>query len=123
MKINKNDIMKNAWNLFKRNFNESFSECLKASWKLSKRIVELNNIVNTEKAIEIVNSKENLRWRFRDAGLAVKNNSGKLDYVGGAIFTVEAPKIWNKNGLARMYFTKKLDGVVLDNNYYTEVRI
>ena len=123
MKINKNDIMKNAWNLFKRNFNESFSECLKASWKLSKRIVELNNIVNTEKAIEIVNSKENLRWRFRDAELAVKNNSGKLDYVGDAVFTVEAPKLWNKNGLARMYFTKKLDGVVLDNNYYTEVRI
>ena len=119
----KKEVMKNAWNLFKRNFNESFSECLKASWKLSKRIVELNNIVNTEKAIEIVNSKENLRWRFRDAGLAVKNNSGKLDYVGGAIFTVENTKIWGKNKIARIYFTKKLDNVIVDNDYYTEVRI
>ena len=119
----KKEVMRNAWNLFKKKFSESFSECLKASWKLSKRMVELNNITDIEKATEIVNSKEALRWRFRDAELAVKNSDRRLDYVGNAVFTVENTKIWGKNKIARIYFTKKLDNVIVDNDYYTEVRI
>ena len=123
MKISKREVMKNAWKLFKKNFSQSFSDCLKASWNLNKRIQKFDNRTNINEATEIVNSKQNLRNRFQDANLAVKNNERKLDYTGKAMFTVENAKIWAVKNIARIYFAEYLDSVIAVENAYIETRI
>lgn len=59
MKYNKSEIMKNAWNLFKRFQNWadplSFSECLRRAWNAAKQFIENTKKLMSNGCMKIIN--------------------------------------------------------------------
>ena len=122
--MNKKDAFKMAWVLYRKGFAVMFADCLKAAWKLVKRINFNNNRVDIERATEIVNDNQANRNKFRDAGLAVKNDSTrKLDYKGEGRITFDNYKVWAVADIARVYFERFLDGVRYETGAIIQVRI
>lgn len=113
------EIMKRAWELFRKGFNKVFGRCLKASWELYKK--ETATLKEETLSQETLNSmmKNDRNFRRKANG---SNLSSNIIYKGeGKVFYTNR-KLWVKEGIARIYATETIDDISLDQTYI-QVRI
>lgn len=108
----KREVMTKAWELFKKGFKGTFSECLKAAWNLVKRIRVVTTLQQEELNIMMKNDK-NFRHRANKSNL-----SSNVIYHGEGKVYFSNFKFWIKSGIARIYADKMIDGIIIKNTYF-----
>lgn len=113
------EIMKRAWELFRKGFNKVFARCLKASWELYKK--ETATLKEETLSQETLNSmmKNDRNFRRKANG---SNLSSNIIYKGEGKVYYNNFKLWIKEGICRLYADKNIDNVSLDQTYI-QVRI
>lgn len=114
----KSKVFKMMWELIKKaNLNKS--EALKKAWETVKEISK-KEYKSFEEAEEFFYDRNNKRMRSNFETKVVYYGKAKTEeYCGKGSFSTSDWKIWAKFGKIRLYFNKKLDGVVIENNYIT----
>lgn len=111
----KREVMKKAWEIFKKGFKANFGECLKAAWSLVKRANKVTTLSQDELNAMMKNDK-NFKHRANKSNL-----SNNVIYNGKGEVHFENFKLWVKSGIARLYADKMIDEIVIKNIFF-EVR-
>lgn len=111
----KREVMKKAWEMLRKGFNETFAVCLKAAWALVKKSFAVKTMTQDELNEMMRNNKQ-----FRHAANG-SNLSSNVIYQGAGVVTYSNARMWVKKGIARIYADKCIDGIKITETYL-EVR-
>lgn len=109
------EVMKKAWEIFKKGFKGTFRECLKVAWNLLKRANKVITLSQDELNSMMRNDRN---FKHRANGSNLSNN---IIYNGKGEITFSNLKLWVKPGIVRIYADKLIDGIFVKNTYF-EVR-
>ena len=116
--LNRRNIMKQAWKMFKKGFADTFAKCLKSSWQLDKKVNKYfkNKNLTSEEATKIMLNDSSF-WRHCQVQKLEGGEWGKRTYAGKGVQTYEITNIWVVDGRARVYAEMSIDNWVVKKSY------
>lgn len=111
----KREVMLKAWEMYRKGFKTTFAECLKGAWELVKKVNKFYKETNLSMEKLDVFMKENKEFRHKVNKSNLANNATyPREKAGHMTFSL---KLWVKQGIARVYADKFIDGTFLTQSY------